>query len=149
FVNAYGMTLRSGRDFDDGVDTPASPKTIIVNDAFVRRYLAGQDGVGRAVDLTYRMPSQGDYRLGTTTIVGVVNDSAYRSVRDRGGPTVYFSLGQDRDPILQSTLYVAVRAAAPSPVLLARSVTEAILAVNPELRVTVHSVAEQVDASLS
>jgi predicted permease len=149
FVQAYGMTLGSGRDFDDGVDTPTSPKTIIVNDAFVRRYLGGQDAVGRAVDLTYRMSSQGDYRLGTTTIVGVVSDSAYRSVRDRGGPTVYFSLGQDRDPILQSTLYVAVRAAAPSPMLLARTVTEAITAVNPELRVTVHSVAEQVDASLA
>jgi len=148
FVGAYGMVLRAGRDFDDH-DTPTSQPSMIVNEAFVRRFLHGPDAVGRAVDLTYRMAAQGDFRLGTMTIVGVVGDAAYRSVRDRGRPTAYFSLGQDTDPILQSTLYVAVRAKVGSPTLLTRGVSDAMLKVNPELTLTVHTIDEQVDASLA
>jgi putative ABC transport system permease protein len=92
------------------------------------------------------MPSQGDYLLGTKTIVGVVNDSVYRTIRDRGAPTVYLPLD---GPIQQSNFYVAVRAAAGSPTLLGREVSDAILAVNHDLTVTVRPIGEQVDAALA
>jgi predicted permease len=148
FINAYGMTLEAGRDFDEH-DTPSSRKAIIVNEAFVRRFLHSSDAAERAVDLTYRTPSQGDFRMGTQTIVGVVNDSVYRSVRDRGRPTVYFSLTQDVDPILQSSFFVTVRAVAGSPAMLSRTVTEAVHGMNRDLTATVHSIGEQVDAALA
>jgi putative ABC transport system permease protein len=148
FVGAYGMTLQAGRDFDHR-DTATGEPAIIVNEAFVRRFVHNADPIGRAVDLTYRMPSQGDYLLGTKTIVGVVHDSVYRSIRDRGRPTVYLPLAQMDGPILHANFWIAIRALAGSPMLLARQVSEAMLALNHDLTLTVRPIGEQVDAVLA
>ena len=94
------------------------------------------------------MPAQEDYLLGTKTIVGVVNDSVYRTIRDRGAPTVYLPFQVD-GPILHSNFFVAVRAVTGSPTLLAREVSDAMLAVNHDLTLTVRPIGEQVDAALA
>src|SRR5262249_39084611 len=99
FIGAYGLRLLAGRDFDDR-DTAIGPRVMIVNEAFVRRYVRG-DAIGRALALTYRMPAQGDYPVGVRTIVGVVGDSVYRVMRDAGRPTVYFPLAEEEGPNLQ------------------------------------------------
>jgi putative ABC transport system permease protein len=147
FISAYGMRLLAGRDFDDR-DTPTSPRVMIVNEAFVRRYVRG-DPIGQALALTYRMAAQGDYPLGTRTIVGVVGDSVYRVVRDAGRPTIYFPLTEDEGPNLQSTFFVAVRGTAGSPMLLTRSISDALLAMNPDLALTFRPMGDQVDAALA
>jgi putative ABC transport system permease protein len=105
---AYGLTFRAGRDFDDR-DSRAGEHAMIVNEAFVRRFIHAESAIGRAVSLTYRMPSQGDYALGPQTIVGVVGDSVYRSVRDRGQPTIYLPFSESDGPILNSDFYIAIR----------------------------------------
>jgi predicted permease len=148
FVGAYGMKLQAGRDFDDH-DAAGGDPVMIVNEAFVRRFVRGGNAVGRAVDLTYRMPSQGDYLLGTKTIVGVVSDAVYRSLRDLRRPTVYLPFAQQTGPILHSNFYVAVRATAGSPALLSRQVSEAMLALNHDLTLTVRPISEEVDAALA
>jgi ABC-type antimicrobial peptide transport system permease subunit len=94
------------------------------------------------------MPSQGDFALGPRTIVGVVSDSVYRSMRDRGHPTVYLPLQGD-GPILHSNFYIAVRASGGSPTLLTRQVLDAMLALNRDLELTVRPIGEQIDASLA
>jgi predicted permease len=147
FVGAYGLRLLAGRDFSRD-DRAGRPRVIIVNEAFARRYIEG-DAIGRSVAITYRMPAQGDYSLGDQTIVGVVNDSIYRVIRDAGHPTVYFPLAQEEGPNLQSTFFIAVRAAAGSPALLSRSVSEAILAVRPDLTMTIRPLSQQIDAALA
>jgi putative ABC transport system permease protein len=145
---AYGMALRAGRDFDDR-DSRTGEQAMIVNEAFVRRFIHAESAIGRAVSLTYRMPSQGDYALGSKTIVGVVSDSIFRSIRDGGHPTIYLPFSESDGPILQSDFYIAIRASGGSPVLLARQVSEAILAVKRELTLTVRPIGEQIDSALA
>jgi hypothetical protein len=69
---AYGMALRAGRDFDER-DSRAGGHAMIVNEAFVRRFIHAESAIGRAVNL---MP--GCLRRvtspGSKTIVGVVSD---------------------------------------------------------------------------
>src|SRR5436190_769958 len=69
---AFGIAVDAGRDFDDH-DTPASPKVIIVNEAFAQRFSPGASPIGQPFTLTFR--AQGDYSLGTMTVVGVVRDA--------------------------------------------------------------------------
>jgi putative ABC transport system permease protein len=145
---AYGLTVRAGRDFDER-DARPGEHAMIVNEAFVRRFIHAESAIGRAVSLTYRMPSQGDFALGSQTIVGVVSDSAYRSVRDRGQPTIYLPFNESDGPILNSDFYIAIRASGGSPVLLARQVSEAILTVKRDLTLTVRPIGEQVDAAIA
>jgi putative ABC transport system permease protein len=148
FVAAYGMTLQAGHDFDDR-DTPRGRPVVIVNEAFVRRFVQRDNAIGHVVDLTYRMPSQGDFLLGSKTIVGVVSDSVFRSIRERGRPTVYLPFAQMDGPILHSDFYIVARALAGSPALLSRPVSNALMALNHDLTLTIRPVAEQVDASLA
>jgi putative ABC transport system permease protein len=148
FLSAYGLTLQAGRDFDDR-DSMTGQPAMIVNEAFVRRFMHSESAVGRAVSLTYRMPSQGDYAMGPKTIVGVVGDSVYRSMRDRGRPTIYLPLSQNDGPILHSNFYIAARASGGSPALLARRVSDAILALKGDVALTVRPIGEQIDAALA
>jgi len=147
FIAAYGMQLQAGRDFENGEGRPGDT-AMIVNDAFVKRYVQDGDAIGRPFALTYRMVSQGDFLLGTRTIVGVVSDSVYRSLRDPMRPTMYLPLSTE-GPILQSDFYVAVRAAGGSPRALERTISEALLAVNRNLTLTSRSISDQVDAALA
>ncbi len=147
-LGAYGLPLRAGRDFDDR-DSRSGEHAMIVNEAFVHRFLHGESAIGHAVSLTYRMPSQGDFSLGSQTIVGVVDDSVYRSMRDGGQPTIYLPFSESDGPILNSDFYIAIRATGGSPVLLARQVSEAILAIKRDLTLTVRPVGEQIDAAIA
>ena len=85
---AFGIAVGAGRDFDEH-DTPASPKVMIVNEALARRFSPGASLIGQPLTLTFR--AQGDYSLGTMTVVGVVRDSVFRSIRTPDEPTVYLA----------------------------------------------------------
>ena len=45
---AYGLTVRAGRDFDDR-DSRTGEHAMIVNEAFVRRFIHAESAIGRAV----------------------------------------------------------------------------------------------------
>src|SRR5262249_41365825 len=86
WFDTMGITLRSGRDFSDR-DRVGSPPVAIVNEAFARRYLPGQQPIGQ----TLRVQSDDGPRY---EIVGVVSDAVYTSPRDGMEPTVYVPLAQ-------------------------------------------------------
>ncbi len=48
FFRAYGVPLLAGRDFND-TDAAKGANTVIINEAFVRRYLPGQDALGKRI----------------------------------------------------------------------------------------------------
>jgi hypothetical protein len=48
---------------------------MIVNEAFVRRFLAGRNAIGQAFTVTARLLPDGDFAVGALTIVGVVGDA--------------------------------------------------------------------------
>ena len=138
---AFGIAVDAGRDFDNH-DTPASPKAMIVNEAFARRFSPGASPVGKPLTLTFR--AQGDYSLGTMTVVGVVRDSVFRSIRSPNEPTVYLALGQDTDPILTTNFYVGVRSTRQPPAQLTRAVSAAILGVNRDIVLKVRPICDEV-----
>src|SRR4029077_4930677 len=48
---AFGIAMDAGRDFDER-DTPATPKVMIVNEAFARRFSPGAAPIGKPLTLT-------------------------------------------------------------------------------------------------
>ena len=138
---AFGIPVDAGRDFDDR-DTPTTPKVLIVNEAFARRFLPAASPVGTPVTLTFR--AQGDYSLGTMTVVGVVRDSVFRSIRSPDGPTVYLPLGQDADPILTANFHLGVRSTRQSPEQLIPAVSAAILGVNRDIVLKARPIGDEV-----
>ena len=138
---AFGIAVTAGRDFDTR-DTPTTPKVMIVNEAFARRFSPGASPIGRPLTLTFR--AQGDYSLGTMTVVGVVRDSVFRSMRSPDGPTVYLALGQDTDPILTTNFYLGVRSTRQPPQQLTRAVSAAILGVNRDIVLKARPIGDEV-----
>ncbi len=82
--------------------------------------------------------------LGTLTIVGVVRDSVFRSIRSPDEPTVYLALGQDTSPILTNNFYFGVRSTKQPPEQLTHAVSAAILAVNRDIVLKVRPIGDEV-----
>jgi len=114
----YGTALINGRDFSPG-DRKGTPGVVIVNQAFVAKFLAGANPLGRIV----RQPSYGfggnDQPVPSWQIVGVVANAAYRTPREPAPPTLYQSFDQsDMREAPYATL--TVRSALDNPALLTR-----------------------------
>jgi predicted permease len=147
-LEAFGTPILRGRDFD-ARDTPTSPKVILVDEALVQRLFPGRDLLGAPVALTFRSGGFGDVPLGTFTVVGIVADAAYRSIRAQMQPTIYWPLTQRDDPLLFTYFYIGVRAQSGSPALLSRGVGAALTAVNRDLTMTFRPLSESVADSLA
>src|SRR5262249_11533301 len=79
WLAAYGTAVREGRAFDDR-DTVGSPAVMLVNEAVVREMFPGQHLVGVPLQITYRSQEFGDIPIGVKTVVGVVEDTVFRSI---------------------------------------------------------------------
>jgi MacB-like periplasmic core domain len=110
WLSAYGISFSDGRDFNEG-DTVDSPNVMIVNDAFVRHFLPNQRGVGTILAVALRFPPQGEYSMGAFTIVDVVHNTVFRSLRDGSEPAMYMPFAQ-RGP---STPYTTCSSAQSPP----------------------------------
>ena len=89
FFKTLGMPLLRGRDFADS-DTAGSPGVAIVNDAFVRQYLAGREPVGTTLDTTDGPDGKPDTRV----IVGVAPDAQFMSIGAPAEPYIYLPRAQ-------------------------------------------------------
>jgi putative ABC transport system permease protein len=145
---SYGTPILAGRDFDDR-DTETTPNVMLVNEAFVRRFLPGRNPIGVPRALIFRSGSSGDIPLGTWTIVGVAGDAAYRSIRSPMQPTIYTPLAQRTEPLLFTYFYIALRSSSVAPATLAHGVAAALKAVNPEIAMTFRPMTAVVDESLA
>ena len=116
-VDAMGIPMLRGRFFNQD-DTASAPAVVVVNQAFVNKYLPGQDPIGH----TFGM---GKGKLKAARIVGVIGDVKQQKVTEATEPEIYFCLAQ-MEP--GSTLYgiakafmeVAIRAAIPADSLRAQ-----------------------------
>ncbi len=75
------IPLLQGRDLRASDATGAA----LVNQAFARQYLAGENPVGRSFDVVLNEGRRNPYR-----IVGLVGDARYRNMREPMQPTAYF-----------------------------------------------------------
>ncbi len=138
----YGTMLINGRDFSVA-DRKGAPEVVIVNQAFVSKFLPGANPLGRII----RQPSHGfggqDQPVPSWQIVGVVANAAYRSLREPDPPTLYRPFDQSE---MREAPYatLTVRSALDNPTLLTRSVAAAISAVNPRLSLTFLPMTEQI-----
>jgi predicted permease len=147
-LGSYGIPILSGRDFDDR-DRDGAPKVMLVNEALAHRFFPGRDLVGAALALTYRIGPNGDVPLGVRTVVGIVEDAAYRSIRTPMRPTIYVPLAQHGEGLGQTYFYIAVRAARGLPAQLTRSVAAALTALNGDLTLSFQPLSSVIDDSLA
>lgn len=121
YFATYGTELLEGRDLATS-DVEGSSRVIVVNQAFVRRFLGGGSALGRHVrEGTGRPGEVGEPR----EIVGVVADAVYGDLRREVPPMMYVPLGQAG--LERSTaISVAARARAAAAAPLIEPVTRAI-----------------------
>jgi len=86
YFPTIGSTLLLGRDFTPG-DTATSSRVAVVSEAFVQKYLRGQNPLGHRFGL-------GPGHAGEIEIVGVVADAKYQDPREAIEPMVFFPLLQ-------------------------------------------------------
>jgi predicted permease len=93
YLQAARTRLLSGRDFDRRDDANA-PRVAIVNEAFLRQLLPGENPIGKR----FRHGLSGKW----IQIAGVVEDGKYRSLGETPSPTVFEDMEQSWGP--QQTL---------------------------------------------
>jgi predicted permease len=141
FFQTFGTRLLAGRDFTK-TDGAGAPPVVIVNEAYVRKFMNGANPIGRTVRQAGfpRSPAV------TREIVGYAENAIYRNLRQAIPPTIYIPIGQQ--PELRPFISISVRAAAGSPALLTRGVADALGHVSSDLSITFRPLAEQVRNSL-
>jgi putative ABC transport system permease protein len=130
YFKTIGIAQISGRDFSER-DDPKSPPVVIINEAFVRQYLNGENPLGKTLTLGWG----GD---DPKEIIGVVGDVRHRSLSDTARPEMY--VPQAQFPNAEITLLVRSSVKAES---LIASVREQVRALDAELPLTEIKTLEQ------
>jgi predicted permease len=115
YFDSMKVPLVEGRDFD-WHDDHTSPKVMIVNQEFVRRFLANRTVIGRKVH------GWGEW----FTIVGVVKDSKYHRVTENPQPYFYIPIRQIFRPEYGLTLHVRTSGSVSETIAALRRETAAI-----------------------
>jgi predicted permease len=138
YFRALGMPLLQGRDFNSADASDGQP-VVIVNEAFVHRYLSGQGVLGK------RIFQHGPNGGIPTEIIGVVKSTPNRALTESPRPALYFPLTQKSDSAL--TLLVRTGLSPTGTIALLR---ELIKSLDPNLPIfNVCTLAQQKDGSLA
>lgn len=129
YLRAMQTKLMAGRDFDDRdkavngrADKPDAVLSVLVNEAFARQLLPGEDPVGKR----FRHGTTGKWRQ----IVGVVEDGKYRSLGEAPSPTVF----EDMDQIWQNAHTIVARSSLPEAETVS-ILRRAVLELDPSLTI--------------
>jgi putative ABC transport system permease protein len=85
YLSAMSIPLFGGRWFDEH-DSPQSPRVVVVNQPFVKRYFAGQDPIGKSLLI--------DGAPGPTQIVGIIGGVSHFALDAPQPPEMYLPLPQ-------------------------------------------------------
>ena len=119
YLQTLGIPLLRGRDIAPG-DTAGAPRVVLVSQAFVRRYLGGDDGVGRRI-------THFSEETDSWEIVGVIGDVHLGSLDHAPGPVVIIPYAQAELPAMS----IAARTDGP-PLALVSGLREAALAADKD-----------------
>ena len=139
YFATLGTRLLAGRDFAAS-DVPDGEKVVIVNDAWARHFFGNASPLGRQ----FRIRSGRELR-GPYTIVGLVENSKYRTLREAAEPIAYLPSSQTAQANSQRILEVRARGTATSIVA---AVRQALSDVNPRITVDFETLSGQLGASL-
>ena len=140
FFGTMQTAIAAGRDFDDR-DSATAPKVAIVNQAFVRRFLA----VGNPVGRTFRTPAGAKDELVTYEVVGVARDSKYLNLRETIAPEVFLPIAQDPQPEAYQPLVIH---SAISPSALIPALKRTFAGMNPQIGYEFHIFRDEVRQTL-
>ncbi len=132
FFATMGVPVLLGRGLDAG-DIDGAARAVVINDAFAREYLPGENPIGQ----TLNAPGT-DWQ-----IVGVCRDTRYVDIKYEAPPTVYFSFRQDNGIDGIGSAYFALRTMLP-PMSIVPSVRKAVAAINPDVPLSEIATQEQV-----
>lgn len=142
FFQTLGIQFVKGRNFDERDNLPhgqTGTRKAIVNQAFVKRYLTGQDPLGVLLCQGVGPDAKPD-----TEIIGVVSDFSYRGLRGTLEQAYFPFFAGDGT---RGTFYVKVRG---TPATAFEQLRSALRRVNSGLPLTnFRTVNEQVDRSLT
>ena len=100
FFETLRVPLRAGRFFT-AADTLADSRAVMVNQAFVKKFLRGNNVVGRQ----FRFGGGRDNHKPMLTIIGVVANHQHEALRGQVEPFVYYPYATDND-LRALTFYV-------------------------------------------
>lgn len=99
YLRAMQTKLVAGRDFDER-DTKDAPLAVLVNEAFAKQLLPGENPLGKR----FRHGTEGEWKQ----IVGIVEDGKYRALQEQPQPAVFQCMEQryyaDQTVIVRSPL---------------------------------------------
>jgi putative ABC transport system permease protein len=147
FFRAMGMRVAAGRAFGER-DTAAAAPVVIVNQAFVRKYLPRQSALGQRITIAWSLAGK-DAADAPREIVGVVSDIHEGSLSADPQPQTYVPVTQinavvsaEVNSIMPTTLVVrtadgalTTSSASASSAATTRAIVEQIRAVDPVLPV--------------
>lgn len=141
YFRTLAIPVLAGREFT-AQDTTGSAPVAIVNELFVRRYLAGADPMGRVF---HAEDSPGRDRSPRYQIVGVVGDTKYTDLREELLPIAYVPVrqGWEAEPFLQVLVHANT-----SPSAVTAAATEIIRDVNPAITVQYQTMQQLLGDSL-
>ena len=155
YFNVLHARIARGRGFtrDDGA---GAPPVVVVNEAFVKRYLAGQDPIGKRVQFAWGID-------GYQTIVGVVANVREGAMDEAPPPSIYipdtqrpsansYVIVRSTQPLAATTTMLrdALRSVDPTlPLLAVQSLDDVLLATLQQRRVIMWLLASFAAAALA
>jgi predicted permease len=130
YFQTMGIPVLVGRDFDER-DTRTSPNVAVVNQTFVRKYLYGQDPVGKVI----RTNAEPGYPDAEYQIVGVIRDTKYNELREPPPPITFAP--SDQFPAAGGWTVLFIRSDSP-PSAAMNAVREKLSAFNPAINTDFH-----------
>jgi predicted permease len=138
YLSTVGIRVLRGRGVT-AQDSAAGPKVALINEALARAYFSDSDPLGMTFSF---MSAPND----PVTIVGIVQDTRHRNLREPAPRMAYVPLAQAEEP---PGLLTAVVRTAQDPRSHEAAVRDAVRRVSPDLVISyVRTLEEQVDASL-
>lgn len=134
YYSTFGIRLLKGRLFNNDLDTPSTPVSVIVNRAFVKKWLPNEDPIGKQIEVGDKKDPAREWG----TIVGVTDDVRQRSAGQVSLPEIDVNLMQltpadDLYPVMATFLMsVAVRTQL-SPAAAESTIRKAIYALQPQI----------------
>ncbi len=135
YFPAMRITTLAGRTISDA-DRDGAPPVAVVSDEFVRRYMNGEDPIGKRVSSSFRAPF-------TAEIVGVARGVQYHNLETPPEPEVYVSHAQFH---VLGVMFLAVRTAG-DPVASAPAIRGTLRELYPNMVVDEVTTMEQLVAS--
>jgi putative ABC transport system permease protein len=150
WFQTMGIPLRAGRDFEAG-DRVGSHPVAIVNEAFVRRYLPGEQPIGQRVRLAFD-PLGFNREIGVGQqsrheIVGVVGDAVYTTPREGMLATMYVPVAQRAPETFWPTVLLTINAAPGRRAIVEHDVAAALRRADPTVAFTFGTFDQLVEAT--